>query len=202
MLCNILKQNKIKIYARKCRVSEISASESMEFLNKNHRQGGVNSPIRLGLFYGDELVSVMTFGKMRRTIGTDSTSLLDCYELVRFCSKLNTSVIGGAGKLFNYFISTHSPNRIRSFSDRAHTRGNLYDKLGFSKLRVSDPGYVWVDSRTDISYHRVSAQKKNIKNFLKDDSIDLSKTEKQIMEEHGFVQVFDSGTITWEWVKN
>lgn len=58
---------------------------------------------------------------------------------------------------------------------------------------------MWVNLKSDKSFSRNNAQKKNIRTFLKDETIDMSKTEKQIMEEHGFVQVFDSGTITWEW---
>ena len=142
----------------------------------------------------------MTFGKMRSTIGTSSKEdLSNCYELVRFCSKLNTNVVGGASKLFKHFLKEYNPTRIRSFSDKAHTRGGLYEKLGFNNIRTSDPGYVWVDAVTDLSYHRVNTQKQNIRKFLQDDSIDLTKTEKQIMEERGFLQVYDCGTILWEW---
>lgn len=202
MIRNLLGKCSRKIYARKCKVLEIDGNMCKDFLNANHRQGNVNSSIRLGLFLENELVSVMTFGKMRSTIGTDKTDLTDCWELVRFCSLLNTSVVGGASKLFTYFVNTYKPVRIRSFSDRSHTKGNLYSTLKFTKVRSSDPGYVWVDTRTDISYHRYCAQKQNIQKFLHDDTIDLTKTEKQIMEEHGFVQVFDSGTILWEWRKD
>ena len=187
------------IYARKCKIVEVSGTDSINFLNANHRQGAANSPIRIGLEYEGQLVSLMTFGKMRGTIGTGKEDLTDCYELVRFCSLLNTSVVGGASKLFKHFIKEYNPKQIRSFSDRAHTSGKLYPTLGFKEVRRSDPGYVWVDVVTDRAYHRANAQKKNIKKFLKDDSIDLNKTETQIMIEHGFVQVFDSGTITCEW---
>lgn len=86
-----------------------------------------------------------------------------------------------------------------SYSDRAHASGRMYSALGFQELRRTDPGYVWVDTITDTAYNRINAQKHNIRKFLKDDSINLSRTEKQIMEEHGFVQVFDSGNILWEW---
>lgn len=199
MLRNLLKCPRSVVYARKCQVKEVSNAAAREFLSQNHRQGAANSPVRLGLYYKDELVSLMTFGKMRGTIGTGKEDLSDCWELVRFCSKLNTSVVGGASKLFKHFIELYQPKQIRSFSDRAHTRGNLYRQLGFVEVRRSEANYVWVDAKTDKAYHRVNAQKKNLKKFLKDDSIDLSKTETQIMIEHGFVQVYDSGTITWEW---
>lgn len=202
MIRNITKKDIRKIYARKCEVNLVTGKESFAFLQANHRQGGATAKVRLGLFYEGELVSLMTFGKMRTSIGTGKEDLSDCWELIRFCSLLNTSVVGGASKLFQYFIRIYNPNRIRSFSDRAHTRGGLYPSLGFTEIRRSDPGYVWVDVATEKAYHRANAQKQNIRNFLKDTSIDLSKTEKEIMIEHGFVQVFDSGTITWEWTAN
>nr|DAJ50887.1 MAG TPA: endonuclease-like protein [Caudoviricetes sp.] len=199
MIRNLLGKNNDRIYARKCEVKEVDAIISYTFLQDNHRQGGVHSKVRLGLYYEDNLVSIMTFGKMRNTIGTGNEDLDDCWELVRFCNKLDTSVIGGASKLFNYFVKHYQPDRIRSFSDRAHTRGKLYSKLGFAEVTRSDPNYVWVNVETDKACHRANAQKQNIRKFLHDDSIDLSKTEREIMIEHGFVQVYDSGTITWEW---
>lgn len=200
MIRNILGKCESKIYARKCIVKEVDSKTASRFLNDNHRQGSTNSSVRLGLYYEGELVSLMTFGKMRRSIGTSKNEdLSDCWELIRFCPRLNTSVIGGASKLFKHFVRNYQPARIRSFSDRAHTRGTLYQILGFNEIRRSDPGYVWVDTRTDVAYHRYNAQKQNIKAFLHDESIDLSQSESQIMLEHGFVKVFDSGTTLWEW---
>ena len=202
MICNLLGKNSDRIYARKCEVREVDAKTSYTFLNDNHRQGGAYSKVRLGLYYEDTLVSLMTFGMMRKTIGTGKDNLNDCWELVRFCNKLNTSVVGGASKLFSYFVKHYQPNRIRSFSDRAHTKGGLYSTLGFNEITRSDCNYVWVDVETDRAYHRMNAQKQNIKKFLHDDNVDLSKTEREIMIEHGFVQVYDSGTITWEWTNS
>ena len=49
--------------------------------------------------------------------------------------------------------------------------------------------------KTDVAYSRVNAQKRSIVKFLHDESIDLSNTKKEVMEEHECVQVFDSGTI-------
>lgn len=201
MLRNVLGHNQFKYYARNCIVKEVDSTTAEIFLSRNHRQGNVYSKIRLGLYdrESNNLVSLMTFGNMRNTLGTGATDLSDCYELVRFCNILNTSVVGGASKLFKHFVDNYHPNRVRSFSDRAHTRGALYSKLGFHEVSRSDHGYVWVNQKTDVAYSRVNAQKHNIKKFLQDDSIDLNKTEAEIMIEHGYVQVFDSGTITWEW---
>lgn len=199
MIRNILHTTPDRIHARKTDVRELDDSTCMQFLNTNHRQGGAHSSIRLGLYYQEELVSVMTFSKMRKTIGTGLIDTTDSFELVRFCNKLNCNVVGGASKLFNYFVKHYSPKEIRSFSDRAHTRGTLYLKLGFQFDHTSDPGYMWVDLKSDRGYARNNAQKNNIIQFLHDDTIDLNKTEVQIMSEHNFVQVFDSGVNLWIW---
>lgn len=202
MLRNILNANSDKIFARNTEINLVSDLDSMTFLNQNHRQGGAHSSIRIGLYHSGELVSLMTFSKMRNTIGKNSvTNVENTYELVRFCNKLNTSVVGGASKLFTYFIKNYNPVEIRSFSDRAHTRGKLYSKLGFTYSHTLDPGYMWVDFKTDTAYSRNNAQKHNLVKFLKDPSIDLNKTEVEIMSAHGYVQVFDSGVCLWIWRK-
>lgn len=198
MLRNLLHCNDTKIYGRDCTVQVVESKECLAFLNHNHRQGYVASPINLGLYYGDELVSLMTFGHARHTIGKIKNTK-HTYELVRFCSKLNTTVVGGANKLFQHFLRKYKPTSITSFSDIAHTRGLLYEQLGFHKVRESEANYLWVDIASDKAYHRANVQKSRIARFLKDYDLDDSDSEKHIMEIHNFAQVFDSGTITWEW---
>ena len=198
MLRNLLGRNTLKLYARKLEIREVDSNEASKFLQENHRQGKTGSKIRIGLYDNNTLVSIMTFGKMRHTVGKQSEA---DWELIRFCNKLDTSVVGGASKLFKYFVSHYNPSSIVSYSDRAHTAGNLYATLGFQAVRMSDPSYVWVNTDDDKAYHRMNAQKRNLQKFLHDYDIDMSKSEKQIMEEHNFCQVFDSGTITWRWTK-
>lgn len=200
MIVNALGCTPNKVYARKCKIKEVSYSDSVKFLNENHRQGNCTSSIRLGLYFNEKLVSLMTFSKMRTTIGTGNENLSDCYELARFCNLKYTSVVGGASKLFKHFANTYmSVTRVRSFSDKAHTKGSLYETLGFSKVHENGPSYRWVNPVTDESYSRVSTQKRHLKKLLNDPSVDLSKTEVQIMEQHGYVRVYDSGTVLWEW---
>ena len=199
MIKNALGKTDNKIYARNTEIRSVSGADAYKFLTENHRQGGLHSKVRLGLYHNNELVSLMTFGHMRNTIGIGKEDLSDCWELARFCNKLNTSVVGGASKLFKHFVKTYNPARIRSFSDIAHTKGTLYESLGFKYLHSSEPNYMWVDYYTNKAYSRVNAQKRNVQRFLKDFSINLDDPEAKIMVEHGFVQVFDSGTKLWEW---
>ena len=91
-----LKNSLIRVYARKTEVKFINNKETSEFLNKNHLQGGVNSKFNLGLFFGNELVSIMSFGKPR-------ISKNYAYEIYRFCNKLGYSVVGSFHKLLKFF---------------------------------------------------------------------------------------------------
>ena len=55
---------------------------------------------------------------------------------------------------------------------------------------------------SETMYSRVQCQKRNLRKLFHDDSIDIEhKTEREIMLEHGYVQVFDSGVIRWEYTK-
>lgn len=110
-----------RIYARKCVVRQVEHSVAVEFLNKNHMQGVCQSKCQYGLYYNDELVSIMTFGKSR---------FKKEFELLRFCNKSNVTVVGGASKLFKHFVQDHlDVKEIVSFADRRLSTGNLYDKL-------------------------------------------------------------------------
>lgn len=201
MIASLMGKFDRRIYARKCYVSEVDFETCRKFLDLNHRQGSMSAKVRLGLFTKDtnELVSVMTFNHIRKTLGKKFDG--DTWELSRFCSLMNTSVVGGASKLLKYFTDHYSYDRIISYSDVAHTRGNLYATLGFTSNQISSPSYVWVNYKTDEYLHRVQCQKSNMHRLFPNEDLDLqNNTERQIMEEHGYVRVYDSGTIRWEYL--
>jgi len=202
MLANLLGKNKYKYGGRDTYVCKVSPEESKQFLNDNHRQGSTVSKVQIGLRLksNDKLVSIMTFGHTRNTIGKTDDSTENTWELSRFCNKLYTTVNGGASKLFKYFIENYSFDKIISFSDIAHTKGTLYEKLNFHQISISAPSYVWCDGYDNIYYNRVSCQKSNLKKLLKDDSIDIeNQSEAKIMEAHKFARVYDCGVIRWEY---
>ena len=200
MIRNMLGKNSIKIGARSTYIDgDVPYDECKNFLSQNHRQGNTSASIRLGVRRksDDELVSVMTFGKIRGTMGTSKSLIGSNFELSRFCNLCDTSVIGGASKLFKFFVENHNFDSIISFSDRSHTRGQMYHKLGFIQDSIVPPGYFWTDIYDTKYINRVSSQKCNLFKLLQDDNIDLSRTEKEIMEDHNYVRTFDSGLIKW-----
>jgi len=181
MILNKIKKIQYKIFARKCIIKEIKNIDIIRnFLETNHIQGFVGSKIKLGLFYNDNLVSLMTFGKNRLGIG--KIKKYD-YELLRFCNKLNTSVIGGASKLFNYFLKKYKPSSIVSYADRSYSNGNLYKILNFDLSHITTPSYHYVID--NVRKHRFNFRKSQIKG--------VGETEKEIMNNNNIFRIYNSG---------
>lgn len=200
MILNAIGKTPRSKYARDLNIKEVSDSDSKVFLNENHIQGYTTSKVRLGLYSDEGLECLMTFSRKRATMGHTSADTQDDWELTRFCNKKYSRCVGGASKLFKYFIDQYHPNTIVSFSDRSNTSGNLYDVLGFEFVSYVEPGYIWVDPSTEMYYNRVKCQKHNLQKLFNDDTIDIeNNTESQIMEEHGFVKVYNSGLVKWMW---
>jgi len=190
-LKNILGLTDNRIFARKCLIKNVTPGDTKIFLNNTHLQGYSNSSIRLGLYYNDELVSLMIFNKPRLGIGINQ----DGYELTRFSNKLDTIVIGGADKLLKYFIKTFSPKKIISYADRRWSQGGLYDKLGFKVIRINKPNYWYVVGKN--RRHRLNYRKSELKKLGFDTK---NNTEHKIMFDRGIYRIYDCGTITYEMV--
>ena len=175
---------KKKIYARKCIIKEITNKESNIFLEKNHIQGKCNANKCIALFYENKIVSLMTFGKRR------INSKLNL-ELIRFCNLLNTNVIGGASKLFNFFIKNNTFDKITSYSDQSIFNGNLYEKLGFSNDGETSLNYYWTDLKR--RYHRFNFNKRKLISM----GYDKNLTENKIMKSIGYYKIWSCGQIRW-----
>ena len=126
----------MKIGARKCDVVEISNEEATTFLIQYHRQKAVSAVYNIGLKYNNELIGLMTFGYPRYNLKYQ-------WELLRLCFKSDCRISGGTQKLFQYFIDTYNPHSIVSYCDYNYFTGDIYDKLGFTKIRVSKGSKIW-----------------------------------------------------------
>lgn len=188
------------IYARETKLREVSNKETIEFLEENHIQGRCNSKYSYGLYYNDELVSLMTFGYNRGSISKNSKNQSSSkYELLRFCTKLNTRVVGGASKLLKHFIEINHPTQIISYASCDISNGNLYKSLGFETDNKITKSYWYIDPNTFKRYHRASFTKSSIiKKGIKESK--GSWTETEAMDEAGYIRIYDAGQM--KWVKN
>jgi hypothetical protein len=185
-LKNILGMCSDRIYARNCTVREISTQLKGEFLEKTHLQGNDKSSIKLGIFYKSELVGVMTFSKRKIFGNTD-------WELVRFSTLYN--IVGGASKLFKYFVRNYNPNRVITYSDIRWGDGNVYLKMGFHNIGQTSPGYYYLTGLQRVN--RIKYQKHKLKHILKEFDPELS--EWYNMQLNGYDRIWDCGHYKYEW---
>ena len=185
-----------RIYARKCEIKYVDNETSKHFLNENHIQGNTSSSVKLGLYYKDELVSIMTFSRRKSGVGKYQKD--NSWELSRFCNKLNTQVIGGASKLFRYFVNNYDFNNIISYASHDISNGEIYNILGFKEDSISKTSYWYIDKNNMKRYHRLNFSKKQL--IKKGYSKDL--TEFQIMDGLNYFRIYDSGQTKYIYTKN
>lgn len=178
-----------KLMARKCVVSEISSKDYKEFTEKYHLQGYIPASRRYGLYHDGELVSVMSFGKLRKALG--SVSKDDVYELYRYCVKSGYIISGGGSKLFKHALSDMKDAvEILTYAKRDWSDGRFYYKLGFEFIGYTEPNYIWVNNCGNCISRYASRKDKIIKS-----EEDLEKTESEIMESRGYHKCYDSGNL-------
>ena len=182
-----LKRPARRIYARKCIVSEIDNATYSDFCENNHLQGYGIAKYRYGLFHEGELISVMSFSTSRYTKGVD-------FEMVRFCNKLNTMVVGGASKIFKHFLKLFNNPSVVSYADARISNGNLYETLGFNFERHSNPNYFYI-KKYGVLESRVKYQKHKLKNIL--DVYDENLSEKDNMINNGYRILYDAGNLVY-----
>jgi hypothetical protein len=172
-----------KLFARKCSIKEVTDNSLVnDFVDNNHIQGKTTYSLALGLFYENEMVSCMLFHKPKKE-----------YELVRFCSRINMNVVGGASKIFNYFIDNYKFDSVTTFSDISMFTGDVYKNMGFHFVHRTPPNYWWIVD--GIRKHKFNYSKSK----LVKEGFDSDKSEIQIMRERGFYRIFNCGLDKWIW---
>lgn len=179
-----------RIWARKCQVKPVTDTVLIRnFLDSSHIQGHIGSAIKLGLYYEGELVSLMTFGSLRKNLGQSGKE--GSYELLRFCNKFGLNVVGGASKLFKWFIAAYKPQGVISYADKcwSYSSSCLYTKLGMTKVHDSEPSYFYI----------IGTKRKGRYAYRKDIVLGAGFDGKFVGEHTGMIsldiyRIFDVGT--------
>lgn len=190
MIASKISATPAKIYARKTEAKLVDASDAANFFSKTHLQGRVyRKSINIGLCHNEEIVALMSFGKTRFDKKYQ-------WELLRFSNKLNCSIIGGASKMFRYFVDNYKPESVVSFANRMHSTGKVYDILGFSHVGKSQPGYKYTKNFIDI-FDRQKFQKHKLKKILP--IFDETLSESLNMKNNGYTRLWDCGNEVYVW---
>lgn len=190
--CNYGKE---KIYARRCKISEIASDKARMFMLKNHIQGFSNATVHLGAFEENRLFAVMSFRK--------ETKNSDKWELVRFSTDIRYLCIGFGGKIFKYFVRRYSPKSVKTFADRRWTineNNNLYTKLGFKLVKILSPDYKYVVKNNRI--HKFNMRKNLLLKRYPDKGLNENMTEKEMCDKLGFSRIWDCGLYKYEWISD
>ena len=188
-IINLLKNRKI-IYARKCDIREVDIMECNQYLVAYHLQGKCNNQtVRLGLYYNNQLVSLMTFGVARYNKKYE-------YELLRYCASHN--VVGGAEKLFKYFVDNYKPNSIVSYCDTSKFSGKVYDILGFTLDTINSPSCHWYSVKENRHITDNLLRMQGYDRLFKGSHGKGTSNEELILN-RGYLPVYDCGQATYVW---
>jgi hypothetical protein len=176
------------LYARKCRVCNITQQQSHKFLDDNHLQGSISGMVNIGLFADDHLVGVICLDKPRFNKQYQ-------WELLRMAFLKNTVVVGGAGKMLKFFENHHHPKSLITYADRRYSTGYTYNQLGFTLIGYSKPGYFYTKSPFRVLYNRLHFQKHKLSKKL--DVFDSTLSEVDNMKNNGYYRIWDCGNIVF-----
>lgn len=197
-----IRTNITKIHARKCNIQIIDSNTCSNFLEKNHIQGNDKSSIKLGMFYNNDLISVMTFSKPRGALGHKNTTDIITYELVRFCSKINFIVPGGFQKLLNYFKVHYLPQLIITYADIRYSGLNpansVYEKCGFTFIEYTKVNYWYFRKGNFLNrLHRYGFSKYKLLELIKNNSIAIDESVIRNLVEWDLAQLLQMDRI-WD----
>ena len=145
-----------KIHARVTEVRQLNQTELDDFLTQHHLQGSTKAKHKFGLFYKGELVSVASFSKAC-PIDRDQVRYRS-HELIRFCNKTGSTVVGGLSKLIAHFVKKHKPEDIMTYADCDWGLGKGYEKIGFQLIEHTPARAFYIDKVNFKRHWTMSSQ--------------------------------------------
>jgi hypothetical protein len=172
-----------RIHGRACAFKAINNNELVAFLSDNHLNAPIKAKYKYGLFHEEMLVAVMSFSKSR--IIDRGGKNYNSYELLRFCNKLNHTVVGGFSKLLGHFVTLQRPDDIMTYVDKDWSDGQAYQKAGFAMVDQMPPMFFWLNIETG---QRIYPGKNDVGKPMIRREIEKSR------ENNKFLKVFNSGS--------
>ncbi len=160
-----------RVFARKTKIVKLNKIELLDFLKKNHSNEPANAKHKYGLIVDNDLVAVSAFSGSC-PVHRDGV-VYKSHQLIRFCNKNGTTVVGGLSKLIAHFIKIHNPEDIMSYADLDWSNGNSYTRLGFYKIGILEPQTFYTNPISMQRYYKLNApeEKSGLLEFTNQGSI-------------------------------
>lgn len=137
-----------KIHGRKCKIARVDKTTASIFLNENHLQGYCTARYHFALLLADEIVAMATFSAARllnkREVPVRS------FELLRFASKKEFTVVGGLTKLLHHFQELQKMDELMTYTDIAFAGNSYFKELGFELHSIKNPMPLFLNEKGEI----------------------------------------------------
>ena len=167
-----------RIYARETIIKTIAQTELEDFLVINHLNVPIKAKYRYGLYHQQKLVAIAAFSRSCPIQNNGIT--YKSHELIRYCSLLNVTIVGGLSKLIHHFEQEKKPEHLMTYVDREWSDGGTYKKLGFNIVDRTPPQNFWLSQ----GYYERVAEKRLFKN----------KSTNQLLDE-GWIKLNNLGNL-------
>ena len=182
ILENIIKNaigiNENKIYARKCRIVVKQSKEMRDFFDKNNIQGFRGGKFAICLEYNTEIIMAYMMGYPFFGKGKYE------WEVIRGATKLGYTVVGGASKIFKYFIENYNPKNCVYYIDYNYFNGNSLKNLPNMKF-----------IKTQISFKNYWINEGRVKNREPKRNSEI----KELYRNGDVLQIYNAGTKVYIW---
>ena len=180
---NALGVNEHKLFARNLDIEERPSNSMKDFFNKNNIQGFRGGKVAICLVdkitrqvYMSYIMGNAFFGKGKYE-----------WEVIRGATELGYTVIGGASKIWKYFINNYDPNSCVYYIDYNYFNGSSMKNLSNIKFL-----------QTQFSFKNYWVKEGIVKNRQPNKHKEIKELEKQ-----GLVYpIYNAGTKVYVWQKN
>lgn len=179
---NALGINEHKIYARNCKIEVKESREMKEFFNRNNIQGFRGGKFAICLVDKKTREVYMAYMMGKAYFGKGKYE----WEVIRGATKLGYTVIGGASKIFKYFIKTYNPQNCVYYIDYNYFNGNSLKNLPNMKYIKTQPSFKNYFRETGEVKNRDPMHHKEITEGYKKGTI---------------LQIWNAGTKVYVWNK-
>lgn len=189
--CMLIPNNTINVDM--CTLESLDTEVAKAFCDNNFIYGYYDYiDYSFGLFYNDELISVMCFRKM---------SANRQYELCIYCTKEDYNIVGGYEKLHKFFENEYYPSLIISYSNNDYFSGDVQESLGYSYVGQIEPSYYWFLNNKEVSseYYQLEYLKEKYQDLYEEAcNENASSIEDYIMVKLHARKVYRCGNTLWE----
>lgn len=173
-----------RVFARKCKIVELTPNQRRDFFDSTHIDGDTNAKIAWGLFHNETLVAALS---LRKPFHKKHNNFL---ELARFSTQLNTSVVGGLARLsqvaLRYALENGFRNGLITYVDTRHGHGRGYEAAGFTRVGRTPNRFWWTNNNVRFNRFKFRADSK------------AGFTESQVAAEHGVVKIWGCPNLIFE----